>query len=327
MQFRFSFATLLGFLFVLLLAAPARAENFDQWLAGFRKDALKAGISQSMINRTLTGLTPDPKVIELDHKQPEKKWTFVEYRKRIVDPIRIKKGREMLASHRGMLKRTAAKYGVAPQYIVALWGVESNYGKGSGNYSIVRSLATLAWEGRRADFFRAELINALKILDQGHISPANMKGSWAGAMGQNQFMPSSFLRFAADGDGDGKKDIWNNSADVSASTANYLRSEGWNAGERWGREVKLPRGHKITESMIGTGKKKKMAEWRKLGITLPGGGKLPGDAHMQASLVAPDGLEGPAYLVYTNYRVIMKWNRSTYFATSVGLLANALGPK
>jgi membrane-bound lytic murein transglycosylase B len=312
------------FLCLLCAGGAARAETFDHWLARFRAQAQAAGISQATIAHTLAGLSPDPKVIELDHKQPEKKWTFVEYRKRIVDPIRIRKGREMMRAHGAMLNRISARYGVAPQYIVALWGIESNYGRGSGDYSIVRSLATLAWEGRRADFFRAELLNALRILDQGHIAPEKMKGSWAGAMGQNQFMPSSFLRFAADGDGDRRKDIWANAADVSASTANYLRSEGWQDGMRWGRAASLARGHRVTPAMIGVAHQKPLAEWERLGVRLPGGGHLPRDASVRASLVAPDGLEGPVYLAYNNYRVIMKWNRSTYFATSVGLLADAI---
>ncbi len=310
-------------LLVIAAAKPAAAdESFDTWLSYFRIEAQQKGISQETLSAALTGLTPNQKVIELDGKQPEKKWTFAEYRARVINQARIDKGRRMMAEHADLLNQMSEKYGVQPQYIVALWGIETSYGENFGNFEIIRSLATLAWHGRRASFFRKELMDALKILDEGHISLAAMKGSWAGAMGHNQFMPSSFRSFAQDGNGDGRKDIWSSLPDVFASTANYLSRSGWKDGERWGRAVKLPKG--FTESMSGLEKGRTLAEWRAAGVTLPDGQALPVVEGMKAYVIIPDGVAGPAYLVYDNYRTIMKWNRSTYFATSVGLIADAI---
>lgn len=303
-------------------SAFAAAEPFGSFLAKLRQDALQQGISQQTVGAALPDFDPIGKVIELDGKQPEKKWTFADYKKRIVDPVRIRRGRELMETHAALLGDISRKYGVAPQYIVALWGIETNYGKNQGDFNTVRSLATLAWEGRRADFFRGELMLALKIIDQGHIRAADMKGSWAGALGQNQFMPSSFVNFAQDGNGDGRKDIWNDLADVFASTANYLSRSGWKDGERWGREIRLPAGFNPAAS--GLENRRPIDEWKRMGITLPGGAALPSATGMTASVVLPDGVAGPAYLVYDNYRVFMKWNRSTYFATSVGLIADAI---
>jgi len=247
--------------------------------------------------------------------------TFAQYKDRIVSAQRINQGRHEFRKHRAILDRVGAAYGVQPQYIVALWGIESNFGSNTGGFDVIDSLATLAYEGRRAEFFTDELIKALKIIDAGHISAANMKGSWAGAMGQSQFMPSSFLNFAQDFNGDNKKDIWGTHADVFASAANYLARSGWAGDERWGRLVSVP--SSIPESAMERTNKKPLSEWARLGVTLPNGAPLP-MADMRAGLVAPDGMNGPKYLTYGNYDVIMKWNRSTYFATSVGLLADAI---
>lgn len=301
--------------------SPANAADFNTWLNGFRVEAANAGISQKTINEALTGIEPIERVISLDQKQPEKKITFQQYRRNVVNDQRIQKGRELLRTHARVLKAVEQAYGVQPQYIIALWGIETNFGTNTGGFKVIPSLATLAWEGRRAEFFKKELINALKIIDQGHISAANMKGSWAGAMGQNQFMPSSFMAYAVDGDGDGKRDIWTNEIDVFASTANYLHTVGWKPGLRWGRRVELPR--TFPESAIGPKIRKPLSEWIRMGVKNPDGTPLPPD-NIQASIVAPDGLGASAYLVYANYQTIMDWNRSTYFATSVGLLADAI---
>lgn len=308
-------------LFCFTTLAMANPQPFDQWLAGIRGEAARAGISQTTINAALSDIRPLQKAIELDRKQPEKKITFAQYKNNIVNQARIDKGRRLMRQHAAQLRRVEQQYGVAPQYIVALWGIETNFGSNTGGFSVVEALATLAWEGRRAEFFKTELFNALKIIDAGHISAGAMKGSWAGAMGQNQFMPSSFNAYAVDGNGDGRRDIWGTLDDVFASSANYLAKSGWNPGERWGRRVQLPAG--FSADMIGLDTKKTLAEWARLGVRLPGGGALPGD-QMTASIVAPDGVGGEAYLAYNNYRTIMKWNRSTYFATSVGLLADAI---
>jgi membrane-bound lytic murein transglycosylase B len=317
---KYSFA--IAFALVATCHGASAEESFHDWLTHFRQEALRDGVSQQTIDKALPDFQPIQRVIDLDRKQPELKWTFEQYRKQVVNKTRVKHGREMMKKHAKLLNAMSKKYGVPPQYIVALWGIETNYGQSFGNFETVKALATLAWEGRRADFFKGELIKALRIIDEGHIGVHEMKGSWAGAMGHNQFMPSSFLKFAQDGDGDGKKDIWHDLADVFASTANYLSASGWHADERWGRAVKLPK--HFDQGHIGLGSSKTLEEWKKLGVKLPNGGVLPVAPGIRASLVAPDGLSGPAYLVYDNYKVIMKWNRSTFFATSVGLLADAI---
>lgn len=311
------------FVFTIILLSPqiSKAESFEAWLSGFRAEAAHKGISQRTINAALTGIRPIQKAIDLDKKQPEWKKTFVDYRKMIVNPTRVKTGREMMQAYRRELTAASNKYGVAPQYIVALWGIETNYGANTGGFKVIPALATLAWDGRRRTFFTKELINALKILDAGHISVAEMKGSWAGAMGQSQFMPSSFNAYAVDGNGDGKRDIWNTEADVFASAANYLHKNGWTTGQRWGRRAQLP--HGFQKALIGPKIKKPMSFWRAQGVKQYGGAPLPSD-NITASIVAPDGIGGEAYIVYNNYQTIMDWNRSTYFATSVGLLADAI---
>ena len=308
-------------LIALLLPVSAQAaQPFDQWLKDLRHEAASKGISNKTIDVALTGIEPIPRVIELDRKHPEGRMTFNEYYHKVINQQRIDQGRTMYRKHRAELERAARKYGVPANYIVALWGIETNYGSNTGGFKVVPALATLAHDGRRAEFFRNELMYALKILDQGHISPADMKGSWAGAMGQNQFMPSSFHAFAVDGNNDGRRDIWASLPDVFASTANYLSKSGWKADQRWGREVKIPQD--FPESLTGLKVKKSLDEWKTMGITLPSGENLPTAPGIRASLVAPDGLNGRVFLVYDNYHVIMRWNKSTYFATSVGLLAN-----
>ncbi len=304
-------------------AAQADATGFPAWLATFRTEALNSGISPQTVQTALGNPQYLPRVIELDRKQPEGSMTFLQYREKIVSQARINEGRAMLKKHRALLDQVSARYGVQPQYIVALWGVETSYGKITGGFSIVDSLATLAYEGRRGPFFKGELLNALKIIDQGHISHSAMKGSWAGAMGQSQFMPSSFLSYAQDFNNDGRRDIWTTQEDVFASIANYLASSGWKGDERWGRLVAAP--STMDKSLMGREVKKTIAEWDALGVRLPGSMRLPAAEGMLASLVAPDDKVGsPVYMTYGNYDVIMKWNRSTYFATSVGLLADAI---
>lgn len=313
------------FLILFLLLSPLEAQakqTFDAWLSDFKTKAAKQGISESTLVTALSNISPNDRVVELDRNQPSSKWTFAEYKEKIVNPTRIKKGRELYKKHYNTLKKIEAEYGVPAEVIVALWGIESNFGQNTGGFDVIRSLATLAWDGRREKLFTDELINALKIIDAGHVTRTNMKGSWAGALGQCQFMPSSFNRLARDGDGDGKKDIWGTEADVFASAANYLSKSGWKYGYRWGREVVIPKN--FSANLEGLKVKKPLSYWQKIGVRLPNGENLPQAQGVTASLVAPDGLGGPAYLAYDNYRVIMKWNRSTYFATSVGLIADQI---
>ncbi|MBX2833486.1 MAG: lytic murein transglycosylase [Micavibrio sp.] len=316
-----------GLVLTLLVTWPSYAlaaqSSFESWLNGLKAEAAKKGVSQSTINAALNNVKEIPRVIELDQKQPERgNMTFAKYKRNVISDARIAQGRRMYRAHRTELERAASKYGVPAQYIVALWGIETSYGNNTGGFSVVSSLATLAYEGRRAEFFRSELLEALKIIDGGHIGADNMKGSWAGAMGQNQFMPSSFHNFAVDGNGDGRRDIWTSLPDVFASTANYLSKSGWNEDEKWGREVRLTQ--TIPDSLIGRDHKRSLQQWKSMGVTQMGGKPLPVVDGMRAALVAPDGKSGPTFLVYDNFDVIMKWNRSTYFATSVGLLADQI---
>lgn len=314
--------TLFVSVFALISQAHAAEQSFESWLSGAKTEAQSKGISQDIINRAFRGVAPVPRIIELDRKQPEGTMTFAKYRKRIINDARVAQGRRLLKKHAAELNKASAKYGVPPQYIVALWGIETSYGNNTGGFDVVEALSTLAYDGRRSKFFRKELMNALKILNEGHIAPEAMKGSWAGAMGQNQFMPSSFHAYAVDGNGDGKRDIWTSLPDVFASTANYLSTSGWREDERWGRAVKVPAN--LPKRFIGLDYKADLATWKSMGVTLPNGAALPQADGIQASIVQPDGASGPSYLSYKNYRVIMRWNKSTYFATSVGLLADAI---
>ena len=247
--------------------------------------------------------------------------SFLQYHKRIVSPLRIQQGRQMMAQHRRLLEEVGQKYGVQPRFIVALWGIETSYGRNTGNFNIIEALATLAYDGRRRHYFRRELLAALHILQEGHISPDKMTGSWAGAMGQSQFMPSSFLNLAVDYNGDGRKDIWTTPADVFASAANYLSQSGWRPGQIWGRPVQLPKRFNTRHANLNI--RKSLHRWQKIGVRSSSGQHLP-RVSMRGSIILPNDSLYPAFMVYHNFRVLMKWNRSTYFATSVGLLADAV---
>lgn len=311
-------------LFILQEESFAKQEDsFDRWLQGFKQEAHdKHGISYSLLDRALHGIKPLPRVIELDRKQPEGKLSYREYMKKTLPAARIKKGRELYAKHYDLLKKIEKKYGVQAKYIVALWGKETDYGRYTGGFSIIESLATLAYEGRRREFFTEELVNALKILQQKHISLEQMKGSWAGAMGQSQFMPSAFLRFAVDENGDGRRDIWNTQVDVFASIANYLHKEGWNPSQTWGRQVQIPSG--LAPELVDITIEKSLQEWQALGVRSADGSSLPKVSGLKASLIQPNDKNAPYFLVYPNYKILLKWNRSRYFANAVGTLADSI---
>jgi membrane-bound lytic murein transglycosylase B len=305
----------------LALPALAEAPSFDAWVAELRAEAHAAGISEPTLDAALEGIAPIARVIELDRRQPEGRLTFHDYNQRVLSESRIARGRELLREHRQLLDRVAADYGVQPRFIVALWGIESTYGTFTGEYPVIAALATLAYDGRRAAFFRKELLQALRILDQGDVTPVQMMGSWAGAMGQSQFMPSSYLAHAVDYDGDGRRDIWGTPADVFASIANYLAKAGWNDRYTWGRQVRLP--EQLGALAAGLEVVKPLPEWHALGVRRSDGLDLPAVA-LDAALLQMDDGEGPAYLVYQNFRVLMAWNRSTYFALTVGELADLI---
>ncbi len=307
----------------LSIAGPpalAAEQPFSTWLGEFRQEALTKGIQPQVLDAALAGVEPIPRVIELDRRQPEGTMTFAEYRSRVVSQQRIDNGRQLLQENATLLEDVQRRYGVPARFIVALWGVETSYGRVTGNFSVVGALATLAYDGRRAAFFRGELLNALRILQQGHITPAAMRGSWAGAMGQSQFMPSSFLSFAVDHDGDGRRDIWGNRADIFASIANYLASSGWVSGLTWGREVRLPPGL----AAGGADDRRPLTEWARRGVVQVDGSPLP-VADVATGLVAPDrDAPAPVFAVYENYRVLLRWNRSNYFALAVSELADRI---
>ncbi|QQS12717.1 MAG: lytic murein transglycosylase [Rhodospirillales bacterium] len=275
---------------LLAVAGPVAAQSdpaFQQWLRGLRAEAMSKGVDAATLDRALRGVEPVPRVLELDRHQPEFKLTYQKYLDIVVSEERVNRGRAMMRENAALLDRISGAYGVPSNVIVALWGAESLYGSRMGDFSVVAALATLAYHGRRPQFFRSELIAALRILAQGHIAPDKMIGSWAGAMGQCQFMPTSFLAYAVDGDGDGRRDIWGTRADVFASTANYLRKAGWQTGLRWGDEVPA-----------GTG--------------AAAGGRI----------VTPEGAGGRTYRTTQNFRAILRWNQSDFFALGVGLLSD-----
>lgn len=307
-----------------LFAVPAFAAEskpFEEWLSELRAEAEQRGFSKDTL-ATLDGLQPLPDVIEKDRSQPESKMTFARYREIVLTEWRIREGQRLYREHLPLLEQVGAKYGVHPEFIVALWGVESKFGSIMGSHSIVNALATLAHDGRRSAFFRKELFSALTILDQGHIAPADMKGSWAGAMGQCQFMPSTFLRHAADFDGDGKKDIWGNRGDVFASAGNYLSKIGWDPKAPWGQEVQLPKS--LPAGVWDKKLSRSLSAWRKLGVKTAAGEPLPNEGDgRKATLLRPDDAS-PAYLVHANYHALLQWNRSKYFATAVSLLADEI---
>jgi membrane-bound lytic murein transglycosylase B len=298
-------------------------QDFPSWLKELRQDALRYGISQKLVDEALPdSFTPNERVIRFDQQQPESMVSFERYKKNVVTPKRLQDGRHYMRQYKTLLRHIKASYGVEPQYIVALWGIETSFGKNSGGFETVPALVTLAYEGRRGDFFRQELFKALKIIDQGNIGLHEMKGSWAGAMGQCQFMPTSFEKFAQDYNKDGKRDIWYTKADVFASIAAYLSQSGWQPGQLLMRRVILPKG--FDNSQIGWKIQKPAKSWQDAGIKLPNGKNIPLDSSDPGSIIQPGGEGYKSYIVYGNYRIIMKWNSSTYFATAVGLFADQL---
>lgn len=296
-------------------------EGFDEYVSGLKVEARSNGISESIINSAFDNIQYTERAVKADKNQPEKKLTLDEYIPRAVPDWKVKQANRLYQEHKTALDRIGREYGVQPRFIVALWGVESNFGRLMGSYNVVEALSTLAYDGRREAFFRKQVMAALQILNEGHITPENMKGSWAGAMGQPQFMPTSFLTYAVDGNNDGKVDIWQNVDDVFASAANYLKMSGWNDEYTWGRQVKLV--SPVNSALKGVEKEKgkSLADWQSIGVRKLNGEPLP-DVAINAWLVQPDDNHGRAYLVYGNYQTLLKWNRSHYFALAVSHLAD-----
>jgi membrane-bound lytic murein transglycosylase B len=295
-------------------------QTFAEWQAAFRIDALAAGISPELFDRAFANVTPDMSVIRADRSQPEFARPVWEYLDGALSALRVRKGQGLLYQYADILQSIEQRYGVDRQALVAVWGMESNFGSFQGDKLVIQSLATLAYEGRRPGFAHSQLLAALQILQHGDIEPEKMLGSWAGAMGQTQFIPTTYNTHAVDFDGDGRRDIWGSPADALASTAHYLQSSGWQKGQPWGFEVQLAGGfdYALADGSI----RKTVAEWMQLGLKLPNGASVPvGSEQLSAALLLPAGYRGPAFLILDNFRAILKYNNSSSYALAVSLLS------
>ncbi|HEY2131357.1 MAG TPA: lytic murein transglycosylase [Acetobacteraceae bacterium] len=297
------------------LAAPG--DSFASFLNGVRAEARSAGIRPATLERAFAGVAPNQKVLERDRHQPESTWTWARYRSVVVTDKRIADGRRAVAANRVLFQRVEQRYGVGAGVIAGIWGLESSFGTGTGDFRVVEALATLAWEGRRAKFFRGELMAALKILDHGDVAPGAMTGSYAGAMGQPQFMPSSYLTYAVDFEGNGRRDIWTSKPDVLGSIANYLAKSGWRPGETWGQAVNIPPGVEAA----GRDAKRPVSEWAREGVR-PLDGRWAAPVETPAGLVAPDGPGGNGFAVFANFAAIRRYNPSDPYAIAVWLIGD-----
>ena len=319
---RCSLVVIAGLLTTATLAQdPA---GFEAWVKALAVEALEKGISQKTVDEALTGLeAPIPKVVELDRNQPEFTLTLEGYLSRVATQSRVTMGKQKLAEHRELFDQVAERFGVQPRFVAAFWAVESDFGRVQGGFPVIQALATLAFDNRRGSFFRKQLFSALEIIDEGSVTLSEFKGSWAGALGQPQFLPSVFLQSAVDFDGDGRRDIWSTTADVIASAANHLADLGWLGDQTWGREVTLP--DNFDKGLAGLGTSKPIGDWQTLGVRRIDGSDLP-TRQLSSSIVLPeDGDNSRAFLVYNNYRSILRWNRSDFFAIAVGSLADRIG--
>ena len=309
-------------LLAMLAASAVHAQgDFDSWLASFRQDAQAQGITPATLDAALTGVVPDERVIALDRRQPEFLQTFADYLRRRVTQSAVAKGQALLAEHATLLDAVEQKYGVPKTVLVAFWGLETRYGAVQGSLNVPTSLATLAWDGRRSGFFRSQLLDALRIIDAGHVSAAGMNGSWAGAMGHMQFMPSTFRAYAVDGDGDGRIDVWQSLPDAMYSAAHYLQQAGWRANEPVAIEVRLPENFDWRQARLFH--RLPVADWAAMGVQAADGAALPEGAG-RAAIVLPQGWQGPAFMVFGNFDVVMQWNRSQNYALAVAQLAHEL---
>jgi membrane-bound lytic murein transglycosylase B len=302
----------------------AEAVPFEAWLENYKEQALRCGISAQTIQAAFDGLSPSGKVRRLDRRQPEYNKTFFGYLgTRVTDGL-VRIGRDRLRQHLTLLTELESRYGVEKEVLVALWGLESGFGADMGSLPAFTALSTLAHDGRRSAFYRDELLSALRIVEDGHREPERMPSSWAGAVGQTQFMPSTFLAHAVDADGDGRIDVWDSIPDALASGANYLSRLGWNTGQPWGREVLLPDGFDAYQARLDL--RASAGFWSEQGVLGVDGRPLP-DSDPVGAVVLPAGIRGPAFLVYDNFRVLTEWNRSLFYALSVGHLWDRLAGK
>jgi membrane-bound lytic murein transglycosylase B len=300
---------------------PAVKQSFAAWRAELKAEAVAAGVSAETFDRAFEGLQPNPDVLAKDSVQPEYTRPVWAYLDSAVSPKNITDGQQRLSENAAALRRAARSHGIPPQIIIAIWGLESRYGETTGGFNVIEALATLAYDSRRPEVFRKNLIDALLILEAGDIPPADMQGSWAGAMGQTQFMPATFRQYAVDGDGDGKRDIWRSLPDVFASTAGYLAAHDWRPNQPWGAEVRLPADFPWDQAELDI--TKSVAEWTALGVRRADGKALP-KVDSPASIIAPAGHRGPAFIVFDNFRTILDYNNSVSYALAVGHLADRL---
>jgi peptidoglycan lytic transglycosylase B len=307
----------------LMTASAIReaAANFDNCVAGMWPDAARRNISQENFQRFTAGLTPDLRIMDLLDAQPEFTKSIWDYLDILVNDNRLAKGREVLTKYKAQFDATEKAYGVDRYAIAAIWGIESNYSTQIGDRSVLQSTATLACVGRRQAYFRDEFLSALEILHRGDLRPEQMRGSWAGAFGPTQFMPTAFKRFAVDADGDGRRDVVDDPADLIASTANNLKKDGWQPGQSWGYEVVVPQGFNYI--LADRAKAMTMAQWENLGVKRPNNQPFPHPAE-KGYLLAPAGAEGPGFLMLQNFRVIMKYNPAEAYALAIGHFADRL---
>ena len=297
--------------------------TFEQYVHDLKLQAIEQGYTADFIDRAFEGVSYQKKTVTADKNQPETNLTLDKYLATRVPDWKVKKAIDLMEQHEILLDQVETQFGVQKRFIVALWGNESNFGSIMGKHSVINSLVTLAYEGRRETLFKKQLFAALNILEQGHVALDGFVGSWAGAMGQSQFMPTSFLDYAIDFDNDGRKDIWNNKADVFASIANFLKSEGWSEQITWGRQVKVPDNFDFNLAGLKSSSKRFLADWQAMQVRRYDGSDLP-NLPIRGSLIAPDGKTGRIYLVYENFHTLMKWNRSSYFGVSVSYLSERI---
>jgi membrane-bound lytic murein transglycosylase B len=306
----------------VVLAGPAwAADGFQGFLTGVRAEGLRSGIAPSTLDRALSGLQPNQKVLDHYNHQPEFTLSWAQYRALVVTDQRAINGKAAVRQNAAIIQAVQDRYGVGTGVVVGIWGLESSFGQKTGDYPVIQALATLAWQTKRAAFFRSELIAALRILDSGDVTPGRMTGSYAGAMGQPQFMPTSYLRYAVDFEGNGRRDIWGSKADTLASIANYLAKAGWRSGPGWGEQVTVPA--TFNPGLAGRDNRRPVADWARMGVRrLDGGGFASMDT--QAALLLPDGMAGEAFLAYPNFAAIRRYNPSDYYAIAVGLIGDAV---
>lgn len=309
---------------VVAAPTPQQPQSFQEWLAGLRTEALGQGVRPATFDRAFARVQLRDRVLELDSSQPEFARQPWQYLDSAVSDVRVRNGREKIQQNQALLRRISQRSGVPAEILVAFWGIETDFGRETGGFPVVDALSTLAYKGRRAAYFRQELLAALKILDSGDIAPERMSGSWAGAMGMTQFMPTIFLKHAVDEDGDGRRDIWGSLPDVFASTARFVQANGWRSGERWGEEVSLPAGFPYDQAELTV--TKPVSEWRRMGVRPVNGGVNGGELSGEdsAAVLVLGGHTGPAFLVRENFRAIMKYNPSTSYALAVALLADRM---